>query len=356
MEINYNLITIKRLIVHTIIAKESYQKHAEVVVRDEIYKLQPKVEAMIKKRLCTSAGKYSKSFELEISDTSHDSFFNTCKDMKNFNELNFIEVSKKLAESLAKCQKNSKQVGGFFILMECNYENANSEECGLYIVIKAEPQEALTLGDKNQLELLENIFLSSDQRLYKIGTLYEKNSDSTKTDLKENYGCFVFDDQTTNKPADYFYNKFLGYSKDSNSKIRTEEFYSQTSEFIRKNAVLADKYDLLSAVRTEMRKNSDIINPDQFAVDNFPEDLRLKYREEIISDFPNTFTKDTVLVNARLKKRSIDFDEIRIIGPDDIFNSKVEIIESLESLRELNPTSKNYSIIKIEGKPFQNIK
>ena len=157
--------------------------------------------------------KTSKAFELEIENTTGESFFSIASELHNQNNDNFIANTREIAGLLAKNQKRTSIPGGYLLIMDCIDNEAELPVC---IVIKAEPHEALqftNVGGHSQVSLLKQVFLSPSQKLYKIGILYAKSA--IENDNKnDQYGCFLYDDQfrAESHPAEYFYKDFLGFT------------------------------------------------------------------------------------------------------------------------------------------------
>jgi len=356
--LDFNNLSVRRVIMHNIIAKEPNRDTATTEYELNLFTVDNSVVDTIKQRLIDAAGRDSKSFELEISNTSADSFYGLCNDLKNLNDTDFISRSQDIAELLAENQKRSTIPGGYLIIIDAFNSLSN---LSLYIVIKAELHQALKykrVNGQSQIELLDQVFLSPSQKLYKIGILFEKNN--AVQDPNSRFGSFIFDDQfrTDGHPAEYFYKDFLGFSVDANSKIQSKRFYDKTESFIKSNIDdLPVKQDLLRVLKTEFTLNTNaIITPSQFATSYFADvDIRDSYVSEVASELPASIVKDRALIEMRLSKKKIDFpDNINISGPDSNFDTHVSFIQSDEDLENLNPSDTTYTIVKINGKPFSN--
>lgn len=356
--IDFPNLSIKRAIMHTIEAKLPSQDNASVNYESELVNLTEEVIGIIKQRLVDAAGKNSKAFELEISNTNSDSFFDLVSDLKEKPNNEFITISRNIADLLAENQKRTIIPGGYLVIID-----AEDSETGLarYIIIKAEPHQALRLRNQNgrsQIELLRKVFLSPSQKLYKIGIIYEK---SAQHDLSpsQRYGCFLYDDQfrADSHPAEYFYKDFLGFSVDSNAKIQCKRFYDKTEMFIKENiSDLGARKELINALRTNFTVNNDsLITPFNFSQSYIPESKRDLYISQVVNELPSSFVKDSVLLDFTLRRRKIDFPKnINIVGPEELFDQRVEIINSEDTLNELNFDHPEYTIMKIKGKPFLN--
>lgn len=356
--INFNNIHIDRLIIHTINQKLDGQEHATVTPSTSLLEIDERVLEILKIRLIDAAGKNSRSFELQLENTEDYSFYGISHDLETKDDPAFISATVSLAELLAESQKRKSIPGGYLIIVQAKELDT---ENSLIISVKAEPHEALqhkSINGQSQVQLLEKVFLSPSQKLYKIGILYEKDKNEA-TDLSRKYGCFLFDDQfrSESHPAEYFYKDFLGFSTSENAKIQTQRYYEQTSAFIKRNFVdVEDKLELLSALKVELKTSqSPIITPSNFAQQYISDmDIKDKYNSEIVDELPPSIQKDLTLISTKMSKRKINFPKnINVVGPDQSFDSRVNIVKDQQELDSLT-TNSSYTIVKIEGKPYTN--
>jgi hypothetical protein len=359
MDIQFNDLVVTRMIMHTIIAKLENQDRATVDPDDEqeLLATDDEVIITIKKRLIDAAGKSSKAFTLELDDDyqSQGTFYQLCHGLKPKSDADFIRTSRAIAELLAYTQTRTNIPGGYMIFLEC--ENQGK---AIYIVIKAEPHEALQkLQGQSHLSLLKKVFLSPSQRLYKIGILAEKQeaTGATPNDL---YDCFLFDDQfrLISHPAEYFYKEFLGFSVGNNAKIQSERFYDKTENFIiEKVEDLDTKSDLLQTLRNEFITNQNAtLTPEEFARTYMPTPaLRDEYIGEIVHELPPTIVKDDTLLKNRINKRKVDFpSNIKLTGPNDVFDDSVQFIHNIDELERSIEDEGEFTIIKIKGVPYKS--
>ena len=242
--------------------------------------------------------------------------------------------------------------------MECKFPTGNDK--AIYIIIKAEPHEALS-KDFFNIKALNDIFLSPTQRLYKIGVIYERETMLADKEFPNNqYGAILMDQQfnpTGNYPAVYFSKDFLGFTADRNAKIQSKKFYEMTSDFIKENIKDFElQMNLLSVLNTTFTVNQEpVITLSEFAETNFEDDdIQDEFLNKVGSQLPDTFLKDSTLFKRNLKKKKINFpDNINVIGPDDVFMEKVTFIRDQEDLDSLE-LSNDFTIVKIQGKPYQS--
>lgn len=349
--LNFNNLSFERLIVHHIAAKQPHEDTASANYENELFEIPSKVEIKIKERLIDAAGKNSKAFELELESTEMGSFFDQAKDLRTHNKKAFIKASQEIADLLAFSQTRNSIPGGKLIIIDASDKKSSHEAV---IVIKAELHEAFK-QNKTSLELLDNIFLSPSQKLFKIGVLYAKNK---SRNIKEKYGCLIVDDQfrADSQPAEYFYKTFLGFTIGNNSKIQSKRFFDKTKKFIKERYEDGEAaVELVKALKIEFSLNTEnTITPVDFARRYFKkQEIRDNYISEVANELPGTIIKDSTLLESLLNNRKLTFpNNIRVVGPEDEFDKSVKMISSKTDFTKLDFTDSTYSIVKIIGKPF----
>ena len=248
--------------------------------------------------------------------------------------------------------------GGYIIIIDAIDEETN---LAIYIVIKAEPHQVLLYDNStgiSKIELLDRVFLSPSQKLFKLAILFENQLLQDEASANENYGCFLFDDQfrTDGHPAEYFYKDFLGFSVGKNAKIQSKLFFDKTETFLLDNVPdYETKNELLTVLKTQFTADqNETITPSIFNNNFLPEPLRNLYTEQIIPSLAPSFVKDQTLLRSKLHNKKIVFpNNIKISGPDELFDQHVEVISD-DDLQNLDSLDGQYTILKIMGKPFQH--
>lgn len=356
--IDFNNLIVKRLIIHTIKAKHDGQNSATVDPSNEISRIDDNVLEIIRNRLIDAAGRNSKAFELDIENSRQDSFFELTKKISELDEVEFIQRTTDIAELLADSQRRISIPGGYLLILDCLDNEGNFP---VVIVIKAEPHEALQFsinGGHTQVNVLEKVFLSPSQKLYKIGIIYRR-SDVETENVNGQYGCFLYDDQfrADNHPAEYFYKNFLGFTVGNNAKIQSLRFYDKTKSFVLSNIHdLEVKTSLMSALKNEFTINqNDTVSPIDFANTYIPTQngLRDSYIADVCQELPFAIIKNYSLIRSKLAKRKIDFpSNINLSGPEEGFDDRVEIINDPDAIQNLEADNSSYTIVKILGKPY----
>ncbi|MFP4369956.1 MAG: nucleoid-associated protein [Candidatus Kapaibacterium sp.] len=344
--------------IHEIIAKQGSQEHAVASVDDKLLQLEESVNNIIKNRFSKAASKTNKFFEMDIEKSNGSCFFTLVHKMKHMSDVDFIKASGELAYLLAESQTRNSIPGGYLLVIEAQTRDHRQ----VYIAVKCELHEALRyeIRDGNsQIRLLDDVFLSPSQKLYKIGIIYEREEQEPgKTFPNKEFGAYLFDQQFNpdSEPASYFFKDFLGFSYEGNSKIQSKRYYENTENFIKSNLEnYEDKLSMLDLLRHQFREEEDTkIEPMDFAASYLQEpDMIERYANEVASYLPQNIHKDGTLLEHRLKWKKLNFpNKIVLSGPENTFEFGVEIIKDKEELDKIDLSNSAYTLIKISGKPF----
>lgn len=325
--VNFNNVEIVRAIMHRVSAKTG-GNDAQVFPSNSLLNLDEDAKQIIKERLVAAFGRQSKSFELEIDDEGAGSCFSIVNSLRSTagNDEQFINLSIEIAQKLADSQRLSRIPGGFLLVVHCLYNNRP-----LCVLIKAEPHAALGVSQLN-VQTIKNIILSPEQKLYKAA-YYEQKRDVADGDslTKSDYRVVLFDNNVSSGTiiAQYFFKDFLGLSINCNSKLQTSLFYHKMNEKIWKELEGMDAINASDALRVTVVNNANLtINPHDVITDVIPLAYRDVFINEIVDDFPNSFTKDTSLIDTRLVNKTITLsDNVKISAPLSFFDNNVVVTE-----------------------------
>ncbi len=357
--INFYDLEFKRVVLHQIVAKSNGIEHATIVADENLFDLSFDVINIIKERLAKSMTKISKAFEPEIFDYMGGTFFSFCEDLKSKTDAKFISTSVDIAMLLARSMTKNNIPGGSFIFIEAM--TSNFKQC--YIAIKAEWNIALRYEVHNRqsvIKVLDDIFLDSSSKNFKVGVIYEKYESDTITKYPNNFfGAYFYDEQFSidSKPAEYFYKDFLGFNLESLAKIQSLKFFKSTDSFIKTfvdSPIQKDEF--MKVLKQEFTSNEEpSLKPIEFAQSYFQEtEIIDSYLNEVVPYLPTVISKDSVLIKNKLEKKKIEFpNNIQIQGPERTFDYSVEIINSIEELENIN-FDESVTLIKIKGKPYNN--
>lgn len=320
---------IDRIIIHKVHGKEDEQDYGFAEYSEELFDFGATELQALKKRISTAFSRKKRFFKLEIAKIDSDSFFDNAKNLKGTSTGDFIQYSKNIADLLASSHDRKTIPSGILLIMDGTYKSKY-----FVLVIKAELQEAFTiteLEDHKMVELISELFLSPAKDFYKIGYILEDKNEATYPNSE--YSAYMYDDNFSSGNrdlAEYFYNKFLGFATNKNDKLLTRNFRNDLFSFIDNNVRgFDDVQGLKRAVNSFYRENTTgVINPQEFAEENFEGELLRKYGSEVGVNYPHSFTKDLSLVDRNLQRGKILLvDDLKIEGPFESIN-KIKVLSA----------------------------
>lgn len=344
-----NLI-INRIVSHEIYPKNDDGSNEPPKLNNSLTILKSEGIETLQKRIIDAVGSQSKCFEMEIQKDDEESLFQKICQMLSSHDTNFISLSHDIARELNKSHFSRNIPGGMLVIFDGLIGMDSKKMIG---IIKAEIHGGFGKKDKGTnliIEFLNSLFLTPQQRLYKIAIFVENNEDNGEgLRNKDDFEVFIYDHNISKSDplsaAGYFYNTFLGCSFASNDKKLTKDFFNYTQEYIYGlNIIEEEKIDYSTALFSYIKLNqSGEINIMDFATEYLEEKHIDTYRnfmtEKGLPDI--SFHKDITLIRSKLRKRSLRFSSgIRVIAPSEEFDNLFKIIEEKE----------NETIIEIKGK------
>lgn len=344
-------LTIDRIIAHTVFARGKDKQMKAPHTSDLLIPMDRESRELIQIRITDALGSASHGIEVQIQKSDAESFMQRAAGMIHTDDAGYIDQSKNLAVRLAEAQTNPKWPGGVLIVIS---GKVGALQQPYVAVIKAEEDRGFNVEEKGgtvSLTLIKRMLLSHTQRLYKIGILIEMNFQAPDGNsyAPANYRSFLFDhlltSTETKAAAAYFYDAFLGMNIVGSSKYQTRTFYEETKKYINAMPVKPeDKYELLEALRTELRSNKGTISVATFAKEHMPADHAPNYVKAMKSSgLPEqAMNKDLEYIKAKLRRpRKVMFSTgVRIQVPaDKDFKEHVEV----------SPQEGGYTVVRIKG-------
>lgn len=337
---NTEQMLINKVVIHQISKRESKNSVNPPVYNNACSDLDNDTIDALQKRLTNALGNNSHSMKMEIKDVGEESVFQHITKfwLTDENDELFIELSQKLTKLLADAQDSMRIPGGVIVILRGTVTEFNKD---FIAIIKAEKHDGFNITEKdgkNLLEYFNNLLLTPQQKLHKIG-YFVNNAVRGRNIEKKDVEAYVFDSNTSENSlaahAAYFYNKFLGLEFRRDADLITNKFYLNTRDFVNvcSNLNTENKILIQSELRNYIESQSiRVINPNDFirtvVSDGSIIDAYLSFIEE--QDIPLQDTrKDIKLVVKALKERKISFqNKIKLLGPTKEFYENVKIVEN----------------------------
>jgi hypothetical protein len=332
-------VTIERIALHQIFQRDESRNVVCPRYNTSLSILPPNGRAALRNRISTVVGRDSHCVEMDIVRNDDNSCFQMLAKMLDFNDNDYLNSSKQIAEKLAEAQSSRNIPGGVVVVVS---GTIGADSLRYISVIKAESQDGFSLRTTpaETIELLfqEKLLLTPQQKFYKIGMIIELNRNDGGNILRnpDEFAVFVYDHNMTHtetrSAALYFYDAFLGCAVKSSSKKLTKDFYNYTKEYInRLNIGANEKVDLQNALYDYL-KVSRVANVSisDFSARYFQPETADNYEHYMqTKNFPaNAIVKDTTLITTQLRKRRIKFSNaVQLVAPSERFSELVHILE-----------------------------
>lgn len=324
---------INRVVVHTIPARDPNKNLVPPSGGADVLQLSGTVSDVVVARISKALGHNSHGLQADFKDTSHDSTFALACVMMDCADPDFKIHAQVAAEKLTKVQLSKAFHSAKLISM-----NGTVGAIGRPFVafIKADLEQALSeTSNQGQLvlDVLNDIFMTESQRLYKIGFFLRTAAGTGKKNGKyapEHHSVHVYDHLMTGtesrKAAFYFYSEFLGSNVAASDRRLTQDFFEKSLRFFDEKGFSQSKRIALGeALRTELRSNNQTLSVTNFAQTHIQsakdQGDYVTYMQK--SGFPaHAITKDVDYVKNRLRRRQkVCFDsDVVISTPADSVN------------------------------------
>ncbi|MHB8132342.1 MAG: nucleoid-associated protein [Mobilitalea sp.] len=333
-------LVVNRIIIHEIFKRVESDHPSIPAYGDSLLIMSSKAMQALQQRLVEALGNNSHSIEMDINDRRPDGIPNFTKDLYQMGDAEFIIKSRYVAEKLSEAQVSMQIPGGIVIIIN-GTSGVNKYPC--CAIIKAEVHTGFHKKEKNggiSAEYLSDLFLTPQQKLYKIGFfLYTKNE--TKVLIYDHNMTRL----ETKQAAKYFYESFLGCKIADSSKIITQNFFILTGEFINGLDIETEKkLDYQDNLYSYLKnKNDSTLSISEFSEKYLDLDHRDTYNTYMLEAAfpPIAIVKELDLIKNKLRRRKISFSSgVTIQRSSGNLKEVVSVIES----------SEESTTIKISGK------
>ncbi len=337
MSVTFDNLSFKRIILHNVY-KPNAEGRVDPVKSQRLTTLDADGLQKLQERISVVLGRGSHCIQMEIATIGVSSCFHHASTMIDEADQAFIDRSGEFAELHTNAHTNQRWPEGTIVVIEAT-AGASNKRC--IFVIKAEQQAGFQeseRGDQVIMEFIDNLILTPQSKLYKIGAFVEIDQESLEQDTRSvsDFEIYVFDSNITakddRKAARYFYSNFLGLRIPDNAEQRTRDFYEYTTNFIKTADIPdSDRVDLQQALYTYLKTDqSDTIEVSSFSQSYLDEEIRDDYASYMENkDFPLiAVPKDIAIIKGKLRERKMRFSsKVKLIAPADTFNELVKIVD-----------------------------
>jgi hypothetical protein len=318
--------TINRVVVHTIPARGPDKSYVPPSGGADVLHLNGTVSDVVVARMSKALGHNSHGVQADFEETADDSAFSLACSMMDCTDTDFKAHAQAAAEKLTKVQLSKSFSAAKLISMSGSVGTIGRPFAAF---IKADLEQALsetTKQGQSVLDVLNDLFLTESQRLYKIGFFLRTAAGTGKKAgayVPEHHSVHVYDHLMTGtesrNAAFYFYSEFLGANVAASDRRLTQDFFEKSLKFFDEKGFSQGKRIALGeALRAELRSNKQTLNVSDFAQTHLQsakdQSDYVAYMQK--SGFPaHAITKDVDYVKNRLRRRQkVYFDSDVVIS------------------------------------------
>jgi hypothetical protein len=331
-------LVVRRVVAHQVFERDADRRAVLPKCSTGLTNLDQDGRIALQKRLGAALGDNSHAVDMTITRSEANSTFHLMAQCLEDDDQRFIACSKTLVTSLADAQASRRIPGGVVIVLS-GVTGSNARRFAA--VVKAETDDGFTSktnGDEVSFEFQPSLFMTAQQKLYKVGffleTTQKPNAGGRPRDPSD-FRVLVYDHNMTAKETQnaalYFYEAFLGCSAAPSSAALTRSFYHQTREFIDGSPMPdAEKLDAYSALYTFLKVDQrSTFSVGDFASRYLKGAVRDLYRTRMReAGFPTTaVNKDLAYLTSVLRRRRLRFtSDVSISAPAEGFGKLVKIL------------------------------
>lgn len=343
-------VKIKKVAIHKIFKREDKKILIPPVYNNQCSELDIDAKRALTTRITKAFGNESHSLKMKIEDTSEESVFKNITAFweNNQNDMDFLDLSKKLTYLLANAQNSRVYPDAIVVVVKGTTKAYNAD---FLAIIKAEIQDGFNIVENNGEQLLSyvnNLLLTRQQKLHKIAFFINNQVKGREIEAKD-VDVFLFDSNTgesiSESKAEYFYSDFLGLTFREDADVLTNKFFVTTKAFINENIrETLKRYRLQTALCDYLYVRQGMyINAAQFADDYFETG---EIRDSYLRTIDNAgvpcidIRKDVSMIKNKKNRQLLFENSVKLTVPIDEMNDTIEIEESADG----------DTIIKIKGK------
>lgn len=322
-------LVIGRVMLHEVARRRDDRQRVTPTYGTALEQLDASATDGLRDRVVVAMAKSDRCVQMDIMDGSP--MVAVVESLVGADDALFVTESRTIPDALADAQNTRNIPGGIVVVFS---GTAGVPARRLIGIIKAEVHSGFMrerVGNRLSLKFLDQLLLTPQTKLYKIGMFIEANPRAIGD--QEKWSAYIYDDGMTPKEryaaALYFYESFLGLSYPDSSARQTKVFHDLTKHFLKEmDLPEEDKVDLHNALVTYLKTDQrPTVSVTAFADAYFGDaEVRDAYRAYMRDKgFPTTAVrKDTSTVMGALRLRKIVFSRnVRIVAPPDVFEELV---------------------------------
>jgi len=318
-------LTVERLIIHEVPKHLRRDQSTKPLFSEVESPLNDELKSYFRDKIVNASGSTS-AYAVIFGDNSTSPIPPLVTDFLTNPTADFLGMSKTMAKHLHNVQDGTNS-GGLVTVIDCKMKLKKQA----LSILKLEKEEGVRLRQTTQdgkrtfdVRYLRDLILTEKNRLFKIGFFL-------LDDDGEPLGK-VCDEQRGYRPrigvATFFLSTFLGCSFLDDPRVSTKTFFDAAQDFI--NEQIEDPEQRTKAINhliSDLSSNKSTVNIRSFARDYLPTDKAQQFEDYIHQTgiAGKTIRKDLALIENQLRKVSIEFDDISVVGAKDAIEKNVKV-------------------------------
>ena len=329
-KMDLSLLSIVKVIIHEVPRKQSASDDVTPIYSEVESKLDSSLSLFFREKIITSAGSKN-AFAVEFDPESQNMIPVVIKEYLVGQQTDFVTMSQNIAHHLGKCQTRVNP-GGLLTVIDCMIEAKRA-----LAILKVEKEDGVRLNQSNiggkltfNIHYLKDLLLTKKTKLFKIGLFIQSGPqigdiDSVISDYQRGL-------QTGIEVARFFLQSFLGCRLKEDPTISTKRFFEATEAFINTEILDSTEKRVLHAhLISQMFSQSTTLNPESFAREYLPTELRQKFIDHLEEKKVSiqVFDKEIDLIEKHIKNTSLIFASgIVVTGSNEVVGDYVKLSDA----------------------------
>lgn len=320
---------INRIALHEVHLRPDDKSRLSPTYSDTLIDLSGQANDTFRSRVTRAFASNSRAAQMSIRDYKSGSLFSKAHDICGSQKDVFIAGSKYIADSLADAQTSRSIPAGLCVVFDGFAGHPSRRFIG---IMKAETHEGFQKAPNLAVTYIEDLFLTPQAKLYKIGLFIAEKGDGTA--FPDDWNAYLYDERMSSArreaAATYFHDSFLGLEIPEDSAQLTRRFFESARSFV--NSTELDpqsKVDLHNAIyntlKTDQRPD---VQPTEFRDNYVPVDLHDLFDDAMKrGNVPDgAFHRDTAEIKSKLRIRKLTFSNgVQLQGPVEALEHDVKV-------------------------------
>lgn len=323
-KIDTSTIAIERIIVHDVPKHKKDDLKIEPNYSEQESKITDGLRSFFRDKVIQALNS-DKCFKICFDDSSDSPMSYIVAEMLGTDGNEVVKQSKSITKHLFEKQIGINTAGILVVI----FGKVNSHNAVIVLKLERDTGAQLTMDNETHsynIEEVRDLMLTQKTKIFKVAMFI------LRSDFNSKYDGLIMDYQIDMKlkkeVTNWFMDKFLGCKAFEDPKITTQHFFHHTRAYINTLEDPLDRVKYTQDLNSYVQKNTQTLNPKEFADDYLKVEHRDNYKKFLESKkFKFTsFPKDLSSIDRIIKKITLQFaNDISIIGNKGTFDKEVKL-------------------------------